>query len=164
MHARAKIRLLLNYIHPVRRLVLLIFAAISYVSLSSFVPAGDTQIVNEILKHTNQSRRANGLSPLALNENLNNIARKHSADMALGQRSFGHDGFEQRQVQVARIMNYRSIAENVASGATSAQQVVSMWMNSPGHRRNILGNFRYIGIGIARDHRGQIYYTQLFVR
>jgi uncharacterized protein YkwD len=40
--------------------------------------------------------------------------------------------------------------------------VVGLWKNSPGHRRNMLGNFKYIGIGIARDRQGRIFYTEVF--
>jgi uncharacterized protein YkwD len=55
------------------------------------------------------------------------------------------------------------MAENVAYGATTAKEVVSMWKGSSGHRKNMLGNYKYIGIGTARDKRGAIYYTEIFV-
>ena len=57
----------------------------------------------------------------------------------------------------------RTFAENVAYGANTAREVVTLWKNSPGHRRNMLGNFKYIGIGTAKDSKGQIYYTEIFV-
>jgi uncharacterized protein YkwD len=53
-------------------------------------------------------------------------------------------------------------AENVAFGASSGLQVVTMWKNSSGHRRNMLGPYKYIGIGIAKDKHGQIFYTEVF--
>jgi uncharacterized protein YkwD len=56
------------------------------------------------------------------------------------------------------------VAENVASGQMSAREVVDGWLNSPGHRRNIEGNFKLTGIGLARGSRGMIYFTQIFTR
>jgi uncharacterized protein YkwD len=50
----------------------------------------------------------------------------------------------------------------VAYGPTSGKEVVKQWKGSPGHRRNMLGKYKYIGIGIATDRRGHIYYTQVF--
>ncbi|MGN6542438.1 MAG: CAP domain-containing protein, partial [Ginsengibacter sp.] len=49
-----------------------------------------------------------------------------------------------------------------AFGPTSGKQVVDMWKSSPGHRQNLLGRFKYIGVGIAKNRNGRIYYTQVF--
>lgn len=84
--------------------------------------------------------------------------------MASGRVAFGHDGFGDRQAKAGQeIKGMRTFAENVAYGANTAQEVVTLWKNSPGHRRNMLGNFKYIGIGTATDSKGQIYYTEIFV-
>ncbi|RYZ20068.1 MAG: CAP domain-containing protein, partial [Chitinophagaceae bacterium] len=53
-------------------------------------------------------------------------------------------------------------AENVAFGASTGEDVVNMWKNSAGHRNNMLGKFSRIGIGVARDKKGQLFYTQVF--
>ena len=86
-----------------------------------------------------------------MRNDLNEVARKHSEDMAKGKRSFGHGGFEQRTKQIQKHYPSCTVAENVAYGSTTADQVVNMWKNSS-------------GIGTARDRRGVIYYTQIFVR
>ena len=98
-------------------------------------------------------------------EELGDIARKHSADMASGGTGFGHDGFDDREARVKTFITpYHGMAENVAFGAQSADEVVTLWKKSRGHRRNMLGPYRYIGIGTARDRKGQIFFTEIFVR
>ena len=99
---------------------------------------------------------------MVINEDLNAIAQKHSSNMAKGRVRFGHAGFSQREAQAKKKINIYSFAENFAFGPTTGKQVVTMWKNSSGHRRNMLGRYKYIGIGIAKDRRGRIYYTQVF--
>lgn len=147
-----------------KRTSLLAFTYIAlFISLVSFSPHSGTSLANDILSHTNKFRRSKGLSVLIVNEELNAIAQKHSVNMAKKRVGFGHGGFSQRDAQARRrIKSIHSFAENVAYGATTAKQVVTMWKNSPGHRRNMLGRFKYVGIGIAKDRQGRIYYTQVF--
>lgn len=94
---------------------------------------------------------------------LNTIARKHSEDMAGGRVGFGHEGFGKRNAMANRVIKHmHDFAENVAYGPTTGTAVVNLWKNSPGHRRNMLGHYKYIGIGVAKDRQGRIYYTQVF--
>jgi uncharacterized protein YkwD len=133
-------------------------------SLASFSPSAGAGLVEDILNYTNKFRRSKGLAALVIRDDLNAIARQHSADMAGGNTGFGHSGFNQRFNEARKkIKGFRTFAENVAYGASSGKEVVTLWKNSPGHRRNMLGNYRYTGIGIAKDRRGHIYYTQVFV-
>lgn len=134
-----------------------------FVSLISFSPNKNANIVQDVLNQTNQFRKSKGLSQLIMLKDLNAIAQKHSADMARGRTGFGHGGFAQRNVMANdRVMHLHSFAENVAYGPTSGKQVVTLWENSPGHRRNMLGHYKYIGIGIAKDSHGRIFYTEYF--
>lgn len=134
-----------------------------FISLNSFSPASDSKLIDDVLSQTNKFRRSKGLSALIIREELNTIAQKHSADMARGRVGFGHGGFAKRNALAKKkIKPLYSFAENVAYGATSGKQVVTMWKNSSGHRRNMLGHYKYIGIGIAKDRRGRIFYTQVF--
>ena len=94
---------------------------------------------------------------------LNAIARKHSEDMASGRIGFGHEGFDKRNAMANKVIKHmHDFAENVAYGPTTGTAVVNLWKKSPGHRRNMLGHYKYIGIGIAKDRQGRIYYTQVF--
>lgn len=131
----------------------------------SIVTAFNGGLNDEVLKYTNQFRKSNRLGALEMRDDLNAIAQKHSEDMAKGRCSFGHTGYHQRELKVQRIIKIEyGMAENVAYGATSGKQVVALWKSSSGHRKNMLGNYKYIGIGTARDRRGAIYYTEIFVR
>lgn len=130
--------------------------------LSSFAPVKDS-LVDEIFSNTNQFRSSRGLQKLAMREELNVIAQRHSVNMARGKVAFGHDGFNKRSREAEKSLgNLQSFAENVAYGAHSAREVVDMWKKSTDHRRNMLGKFRYIGIGVAQDKKGRLYYTQVF--
>jgi uncharacterized protein YkwD len=120
---------------------------------------------DEVVKYTNQFRKSKRLPALEMREDINAIARKHSEDMAKGRCGFGHSGYHQRELQVQKVIKLEyGMAENVAYGASTAKEVVSMWKGSSGHRKNMLGNYKYIGIGTARDKRGAIYYTEIFAR
>lgn len=139
----------------------------SIVSLSSFnfdIPANNG-LTQDVLKYTNDFRRSKKLKPLEMRNDLNAIARKHSEEMASGRRSFGHAGLHQREVQVKKIIKAScGIAENVAYGASNGKEAFNIWKNSVGHRKNMLGDYKYIGIGTASNKKGVIYYTQIFVK
>ncbi len=119
----------------------------------------------EILKYTNKFRQSKRLPALEMRDDLNEIARRHSEDMAKGRCSFGHSGYDQRQSEVQKIITpFHGMAENVAYGPTTGKEVVALWKNSQGHRENMLGDYKYTGIGTAIDAHGSIYYTEIFVR
>jgi len=62
-------------------------------------------------------------------------------------------------------IQFSAAAENIARGQRSPAEVVNSWMNSPGHRANILNpSFNQIGVGVARDNRGTLFWTQMFTR
>jgi uncharacterized protein YkwD len=133
------------------------------IGLTSFSPSRQGT-VSDVLNYTNEFRSSKKLPALIIREDLNKIAQKHSDDMARGRVAFGHDGFEKRDKQARKeVENAHRVAENVAFGAISGKEAVKMWKNSSGHRRNMLGPYKYIGIGAAKDRKGNIYYTQVFV-
>ncbi len=119
----------------------------------------------EILQLINQYRASKGLPTLKDLPLMSQEARKHSLNMASGKISFGHLGFETRKdIVVAQYKNMSRFAENVAYGAKSAKEVVDGWIKSPGHKKNIEGDFSFSGIGVARNSKNQLYYTQLFAK
>ena len=97
-----------------------------------------------------------------MNDELNELAEKHSKNMASGKVAFGHDGFQVRTEKVRKKLNDALVAENVAYGQFGGKEVVEQWKKSSGHRANILGKYKYIGIGIAKSKNGMIYFTQIF--
>lgn len=142
----------------------LIFSFISLLVFTSATPLY-SGLTEDVLKYTNQFRKSKKLPILEMRSDLNAIARKHSEDMARGRSSFGHAGYNQRVLQAQKIIKpFYGMAENVAYGAHSGKEAFDIWKNSSGHRKNMLGNYKYIGIGTATDKRGAIYYTEIFVR
>ena len=147
------------------RLFTFIFLIISLLSFTPGKPSTDGP-VDEVLKYTNQFRKSKGLKALEMRDDLNAIARKHSEDMASGRCTFGHDGYDLRVSKIKKTIKPCDgyVAENVAYGASNGKEAFDTWKNSSGHRKNMLGDYKYIGIGTARNKKGVIYYTQIFVR
>jgi uncharacterized protein YkwD len=137
-------------------------AGFFFLSSSFSLPSADLD--NDVLRYTNEFRKAHGLPALVMRTDLNMIARKHSEDMANGRCEFGHSGFDQRFEKIRKFLRSYAAAENVAFGSTTGQGVVEQWKNSSGHRDNLLGTYKYIGIGTASNASGHLYFTQLFVR
>jgi uncharacterized protein YkwD len=108
---------------------------------------------------TNQQRQQHGCAvALVLSPQLTAAATAHSQDMALQDR-FGHIGSD-GSTMVSRIVatgySYSLLAENVAAGQATAEDVVAGWMNSPGHRANILNcNLRDLGVGYYAQFNDQ---------
>lgn len=120
------------------------------ITLSPVVSTSGSSIATEVLTEVNKFRAQNSLPPLSNSTQLQQAAQRHSDNMAVSS-TMSHnctDGttFSQRISQSGYI--WRSIAENVAAGQTSAQQVMQAWINSPGHRANMLkSDVKDAGIG-----------------
>ena len=126
----------------------------------------DTNMAQEILYYTNKFRASQGKPPLILDATCSGQAYKHSKAMATGATAFGHDGFEERVARLTTVFgNIPGAAENVAYGNLDAEQVVNGWIKSPGHRKNMLGDFDRIGIGSAHSSKDSriIFFTQVFI-
>jgi uncharacterized protein YkwD len=119
---------------------------------------------NEILQYVNEDRKQHNLTPLQMNSLESSLALKHSGDMATGKVKFGHEGFNSRAKTIQKDLGATEVGENVASGNMTAREVVDGWLHSPGHKKNIEGDFTFTGIGYARDKKGDIYFTQIFSR
>lgn len=109
----------------------------------------ENEYISKVLALVNSARRENGLSELRLDKNLCEAAAIRAKEQ---NESFGHtrpDGSS--YYSVLEQSSYRITGENVAIGQTSPEQVFNDWMNSPGHRGNILSsNYASIGIGVAK--------------
>jgi uncharacterized YkwD family protein len=114
----------------------------------SAVP-GD-KMIEQVVQLTNEQRRKNGMGDLKVDVPLANMAQEKAQDM-LDNGYFSHTSptyGSPFDMMKAFGISYRSAGENIAKGQQSAQQVVNDWMNSPGHRANILNsNFTHIGVG-----------------
>ncbi|WP_406322591.1 CAP domain-containing protein [Streptomyces sp. NBC_00519] len=128
-------------------------------------PGDLTRTAAEVVDLTNRQRARAGLPPLAGDPLLATAAQAHSADMVA--RSFyshtSPEGTQPWDRAAAAGARRRSIGENIACGQRSPAEVVDGWMNSPGHRANILKpDFTHIGIGFAGGGPAGTYWTQLF--
>ena len=125
----------------------------------------DDQQQKMILYYVNAYREKHHLSLLKMNKVISQEAAKHSRDMASHAMKFGHDDFNGRIKRLYQhIPKCNGGAENIAYYNISAKKLVENWISSPGHRRNIEGNYNLTGIGIAHDKKGWAYYTQIFLR
>jgi uncharacterized protein YkwD len=117
----------------------------------------------------NAERRSQGLPPLVFNAQLDRMAKIQAENMARFQK-MAHSLPESSLPNLADRAKYVGytygrIEENVALGYPNAESVVNGWMNSAGHRRNILDrDVVETGIGIARSSAGGLYYCQVFGR
>ena len=120
------------------------------------------QFESQVFQLTNQVRSQHGLSPLSWNSQLSTAAQSHTLDMAR-MRRISHTGSDGSQVgtRVQRLRyQFRKVGENVAAGQRTPQEVLSSWMHSPRHRKNILDpNFTEIGVAYYNG-----YWTQVFGR
>lgn len=112
--------------------------------------------VNQIFNDTNAARAANGLAPLRFTPTINTVAQNWSESMA-AKHSMTHNPDFAYQIPTG----WSRAGENVAQGYQPTT-VVTAWMNSEGHRANILGDYTHIGVGYAVDGSGRGWYTQNF--
>lgn len=122
-------------------------------------------IEHDVIQLCNQERAKHGLQPLSPDWQVSRVARHKSTDMR-DKNYFSHTSptygspFDMLK---AYNVSYRAAGENIAKGQRSAQQVVQSWMNSSGHRQNILSpNYTHIGVGYADGGTGP-YWTQMFI-
>lgn len=123
-----------------------------------------SEFEKQVVDLTNAERAKAGLKPLEMHSPLMGVARAKSEDMAKN-NYFSHTsptfGSPFDQIKSAGI-SYRSAGENIAQGQRTPQQVVQAWMDSPGHRQNIMNaSYTHIGVGFVEDG---YYWTQQFIQ
>lgn len=126
-------------------------------------------LVNEARSQARKCGRSsfNAVPPLKLSAQLNQAALIHSQDM-LRNNLFQHAGSDGSKVadRVTRVgYPWRTVGENVATGAETPEAVVQGWLNSPGHCANMMSlGFTEMGVAFAVDPKTEagIYWTQVF--
>ena len=124
------------------------------------VPA-DSTVASAVVALLNTERASRGLAPYAAHSQVIAAAQVHSDDMAGRNRMdhTGSDGSTAGDRLEAPGFQWGAYGENVAAGQPTAQQVVTSWMNSSGHRPQMLGNYEYVGVGVAAGANGTLYWT-----
>lgn len=142
--------------------------ALIYPNQKLTIPAiSEKNFEAQVVKLVNQERAARGLSPLTHNWELSRVARYKSMDMRdRGYFSHTSPTYGSPFTMIRNFgINFSSAGENIAQGQATPQAVVQSWMNSSGHRANILStNFTQIGVGYAAGGKGRHYWTQMFIR
>lgn len=141
----------------------------SFASGSLPAPVNATQTVSTMLELTNAERRRAGLPELRQSAQLAQAAQLQSEQMGAASLIDHVIPGAQYPSPTDRLaaVNYRweAYGENVAKGQRSGSEAVTAWMNSAGHRANILNpGYTEFGVGYALDGAGHPYYAQLFAR
>ena len=120
-------------------------------------------VESEVLNIVNQKRQSQGLKPLQMDWELQRVARTKACDMAQKgyfshqSPTYGSPFDMMKQFGI----NYRSAGENIAQGQRTPQEVMNSWMNSQGHRENILKpDFTHIGVGYCQSGN---HWVQMFI-
>ena len=140
-----------------RRGILLVVVALSLFALAPSASA-DTETEAEFLTKINAARAANGLGALQLDAALRSYARSHAEEMAAAGEIY-HSS--EAELTAAAGPGWSGIAENVGKGS-SPTSLHNAFMASPGHKKNILGDYNYVGIG-TETSGGSLYVTVVFV-
>jgi uncharacterized protein YkwD len=132
---------------------------------TSASPASElVSLENQVATLVNQERAKAGCDPLRTDERLRAAARAYSQDMA-DKGYFSHTGqdgssFVDREARAGYPRN-DAAGENIAMGYRTPAEVMNGWMNSEGHRANILNcGFKALGVGLGRTSSGTAYWTQ----
>ena len=121
--------------------------------------------IKEVVNLVNIERAKEGLAPLTIDTKVQAAAQVRAQEC---EQRFSHtrpNGTSFSTALKEQNVSYRSAGENIAWGQKSPQEVVTAWMNSSGHRANIMNkNFTTIGVGYYENARGTDYWCQLFTR
>ena len=145
-------------------------AAYTRVREAKVVPLAIANVEKQAFDLINKKRAESGLEPLVWNDELSELARLHSQDMA-DQKYFSHRGSDGSMVDDRAdklgIKNWSAIGENIAFERgfnDAASFAVERWMESPAHKQNLLDKrWKETGMGVAILPDGTFYFTQVFL-
>lgn len=120
--------------------------------------------IEQVVNLVNIERAKEGLAPLTIDKNVQKAAQVRAEEIVT---SFSHtrpNGSSFSTALAEQNVSYRRAGENIAWGQRSPEEVVNAWMNSAGHRANIMNSsFTRIGVGYYQNARGVKYWSQLFI-
>lgn len=123
----------------------------------------ENSYAKQVLKLVNAERKKAGLTELTWDDTVATAAMTRSTEI---EKSFSHTRPDGRNFGTAITdlgITYRGAGENIAWGQKTPEAVMNAWMNSEGHRANILNpNFKKLGVGYRTNSQGTPYWTQLF--
>lgn len=130
----------------------------------SLAQENDSQFANEILTLINEHRSQAGLNTLAFGSTLATAYAVDHTNYMIDMNQINHDNFSIRSAAIESD-GAASVGENVAFGYHKAAHVVTAWLNSPGHKENLEGNFSHASIGVKYSETLNTYYfTKILYR
>ncbi|UPS90841.1 CAP domain-containing protein [Bizionia sp. M204] len=133
------------------------------INTSNLVVPETKTIEIEIMELINDYRLSKGLNPLN-NVGIIKAQAFNHTDYMITNNIVSHDNFYQRKLFLESSLGARDVSENVAYGFTSAQTVVTAWLNSTNHKANIEGDFTDFDLSADQNAEGDWYYTNIFVK
>lgn len=123
----------------------------------------DWEMANEILGLVNAHRSSIGLANISKDEQYASAYAVDHTQYMIDMKKINHDNFGLRS-EALKDKGAITVGENVAYGYSNADDVVTAWLNSPGHRRIIEGDFSHSGFGVLKTDEDRYYFTQLFYK
>jgi len=151
----------------------IVFTMVSCSSDSSESSATDKKIVTtynyndtelKLVTLINNYRASMGLSSLEVINHISYKSEEHNIYM-IDNKVCNHDYFQQRTNNLIQLLDAERVGENVAYNFQTAESVMAAWLNSPGHKANIEGDWTHMGISVTIDvNTGKKYYTNMFMK
>lgn len=118
----------------------------------------------ETMKLINEYRISVGLNALEKINYISSESEGHNTYM-ITNNVVNHDGFVNRSDNIIKNLGAKTVGENIAFNYSSPQGALNAWLNSPGHKENIVGNYTHFGISIRENPAtGKKYYTNIFAK
>lgn len=122
------------------------------------------QIEIDLAAEINAYRVSKGLNELQTVNHISFKSEEHNEYM-IANNVVNHDYFEERSNNIMQVLGAVKVNENVAYNYTTSAGVLHAWLQSPGHKSNIEGNFTHFGISVSEDpETGKKYYTNIFIK
>ncbi|MDG3583194.1 CAP domain-containing protein [Galbibacter pacificus] len=122
-------------------------------------PELEAAVIDEVNKYRNKE----GLNSLEYDASIYKYAAEQTQYM-VSTGNINHNNFEGRATLLSKSTQAEAVSENVAKNYPDAQSVVSGWISSKGHHKNIIGNYTHTAVSVAKDAKGTLYYTQIFYK
>ena len=112
----------------------------------------------------NNYRASIGLNTLEVINHISYKSQEHNIYM-IDNNVVNHDYFQQRSNNLVQVLGAERVGENIAYNYQTPESAMSAWLNSPGHKENIEGDYTHLGISITVDETtGKKYYTNMFMK
>jgi uncharacterized protein YkwD len=151
----------------------IVFIMVSCSSDSSDDIAADNKVIvtynyNEteakLVTLINDYRISQGLNALQVVNHISYKSQEHNEYM-IDNNVVNHDYFEQRSNNIIQVLGAERVGENIAYNYLTAESAMQAWLNSPGHKANVLGDYTHLGISVTiSPETGRKYYTNMFMK